>query len=40
MVILPLHVYHVLQLLDVNYSKFFKTVFRSEKDNNMVRSNY
>jgi hypothetical protein len=40
MVILPLQAFHVLQPLDVNYSKYFKTVFRNEKDNNMVRSNY
>lgn len=40
MVILPVHASHVLQPLDVNYSEYFKIVFKNEKDNNMVRSNY
>jgi hypothetical protein len=40
MITLPSHTSHVLQPLDVNCFKPFKTTFEKERTNNMVRSNY
>jgi hypothetical protein len=40
MIALPSHTSHVLQPLDVNCFKPFKTTFKKEKDNSMVSNNY
>ncbi len=40
MITLPSHTSHVLQPLDVNYFKPFKTTLKKERNNSMVISNY
>jgi hypothetical protein len=40
MITLPSHTSHALQPLNVSCFKPFKTTFRKEKDNNMVRNYY
>jgi hypothetical protein len=40
MITLPSHTSHVLQPLDVNCFKPFKTIFFLKRTNNMVKSNY
>ncbi len=40
MIILLSHSSHALQPLDVSYFKPFKTSFKKEKNNSMVRNNY
>jgi hypothetical protein len=40
MITLLSHTSHALQPLDVSYFKPFKTSFRKERNNNMVRNNY
>jgi hypothetical protein len=40
MIILPSHTSHALQPLDVSCFKPFKTSFKKEIDNSMVRNDY
>jgi hypothetical protein len=40
MITLPSHTSRALKPLDVNYFKPFKTTFKKERDNNMVRNIY
>ncbi len=40
MVALPSHTFHLLQPLDVSCFKPFKTAFKKEKDNAMVKNNH
>jgi len=40
MVILPFHISHGLQLLDVSCVKHIKTTFKKESANAMVRNNH
>jgi hypothetical protein len=40
MITLPSHTSHALQPLDVSCCEPFKTTFKKEKDNSMVKNNY
>jgi hypothetical protein len=40
MITLQSHTSHILQPFNVDFFKFFKTTFKKEKNNHMVRNNY